>query len=121
MSTKANALTSIPSSLERVVKDIVQNAAPSCTVGDYHAEFAHRMEYTLRMFWLGRRDKLNADDLVMCEWMTVNARPASAGEFSGFGNNVVHFQGQNHLQLAHEVCAKTFGLMVEAGVLGTPA
>lgn len=75
---------------------------------DLRAEFHQQVEYSLRMLWLGRVDKLSSESIPMLNWMTVNCRPEAAGGFSGFANGKIHFQGHNHDELARDTCDQTF-------------
>lgn len=53
--------------------------------------------YSLRMFWLGRFDKLNVGVLPVYDWLTKAYMPKSLSEgYAGGAPNVVLFPGEDH-------------------------
>ena len=57
--------------------------------------------YSLRMFWLGRYDKLQSNELPALDWLTRHCLPPEIrANFDGFKPGKVHFQGEDHHSLA---------------------
>lgn len=93
------------------IKAIERSAPPKpngWAESDLKTAFFMQVEYSLRMLWLGRVDKLSSESIPMLNWMTTNHRPAGSGEFSGFANGKIQFQGHNHHELARDTCDLTF-------------
>lgn len=65
------------------------------------------LRYILKMVWLGRGDKFNPERAPLFDWITKNFVKAELAEsYIGFKRGLVHFEGQNHEELAFEAVSK---------------
>jgi len=63
-------------------------------------------DYTLRMYWLGRADKIRSDELPVLEWLTRNCLPKHlANSFVGFQPGMVCFMGEDNHEMARTAMA----------------
>ena len=78
--------------------------------------------YILKMYWLGRGDKMSSEIKPALEWLTKNLLEENiSAKFTGFKNHEVQFQGENHEQLSHEVMDKLFNIMKDTPGINLPA
>ncbi len=78
------------------------------------AKICEHSGYMLRMFWLGRGDKVGVDKLPLFDWLTKEFvdKELLVG-YIGFKPNEVLFKGVEHSFLANEVIKRAFDVYKE--------
>lgn len=90
--------------------DPVPDAPAVQITSDLYAQLERELQnpgglaYILKMVWLGRGDKFSIERAPFFDWATANfVRSDLAQNYTGFQRGVIHFQGENHEVLAHEL------------------
>lgn len=86
----------------------VRSAVPS-NLRDLLARFldVDPSGYILRMYWLGRADKIPDRELPLLEWLTQEFVPCSVlAKYTGFKPGRVSFQDEDHMALVQSVMAE---------------
>lgn len=107
--------------LQKEVGDACKNAA---TLEDVHEAFTERTGYMLKMFWLGRADKINSELRPCLDWMTRSFVPPDvlrASAYSDFRNGEVQFKRRDHTTLMFGVINQTFEICQSLDGINLPA
>ena len=84
-------------------------------------DMSDSLGYILKMYWLGRGDKMSSEIKPALEWLSRNLLDENlASKFTGFKNHESQLEGENHEKLSYEVVDRLFNLMKSAPGINLP-